>query len=77
MQVDVRDAPGHLAMAMHECNMTIHQLLCRTTRNKEVSEQLDSLLSQVAQETRKGACWAFTRWTVVGKKLANLGEIDV
>ncbi|KAI1203573.1 S-adenosyl-L-methionine-dependent methyltransferase [Nemania serpens] len=61
VQADVKNAPGHLAMAMHECNIAIHELLCRTTRNKEVAE-----------ETRAGACWAFTRWTVIGRKPAKL-----
>ncbi|KAI0553288.1 S-adenosyl-L-methionine-dependent methyltransferase [Xylaria curta] len=77
VHIDVRDAPGYLAMAMHECNITIHELLCRTTRNKEVSHQLETLLTEAAQETREGACWAFTRWTVVGKKPANVGDADL
>lgn len=41
VQADVKNAPGHLAMAMHECNIAIHELLCRTTRNKEVASQLE------------------------------------
>lgn len=72
VQADVRDAPGHLAIAMHECNITIHELLSRTSRNKEVATQLERLLTQVAEETRAGACWAFTRWTVIGKKSAKV-----
>lgn len=65
---DVRDAPMHLALAMHECSLLIHELVVRKTQNPEVAEGLQTLLPQAAKETREGSCWAFTRWTVIGKK---------
>lgn len=65
---DVRDAPLHLALAMHECNLLIHELVARKTKNADVAKGLSSLIPQAAQETRDGSCWAFTRWNVIGRK---------
>ncbi|KAF2962934.1 hypothetical protein GQX73_g10636 [Xylaria multiplex] len=68
VQADVRDAPGHQAIAMHECNLMLHELLSRTTRSEAMSKELKNLMTDVIEETRKGACWAFTRWSVIGRK---------
>lgn len=68
VQADVRDAPNHLALAMHECNLLVHELLARTTKIESYAKELEDLMPRVAAETREGACWAFTRWTVVGMK---------
>lgn len=68
VQEDVRDAPSHLALAMHECNLPIHELVARKSKNKAVIEAVQDLMPQVEAETRQGATWAFTRWTVVGWK---------
>ncbi|KAI0419308.1 S-adenosyl-L-methionine-dependent methyltransferase [Xylaria grammica] len=68
VQVDKRDAHGHLGMAMHECNLMVPELLCRTTRDAEAADRLARLLAEAAEETRQGAYWALTRWTVVGQK---------
>ncbi|KAI1287224.1 S-adenosyl-L-methionine-dependent methyltransferase [Xylaria venustula] len=65
---DQRDAPGHLAISMHECNLMLHELLARTTGSEDMARELKILLAKAAEETRNGACWAFTRLTVVGKK---------
>ncbi|KAI0107713.1 S-adenosyl-L-methionine-dependent methyltransferase [Nemania sp. FL0031] len=72
--VDKRDAHGHLAMAMHECNLMVPELLCRTTSDAEAADRLAHLLAEAAEETRRGAYWALTRWTVVGRKP---GKLDV
>ncbi|KAI0016502.1 S-adenosyl-L-methionine-dependent methyltransferase [Xylariomycetidae sp. FL0641] len=65
---DVRDPAPDLALAMHECNLVIHELLARQIRNQEVAGRVQQLIPQVAEETREGAYWIFTRWTVVGRK---------
>ena len=67
VQSDVKEAPPHLALAMHECNLTIHELVARKANNKAFIDRLESLMPQVAKETRDGCCWAFSRWTVVGQ----------
>lgn len=69
MERDIREAPPAVALAMHECALQIHELLARTTKDEEVALGLQQLMPQVYKETRQGACWAFTRWTVVGKKV--------
>ena len=68
VQADVREAPPHLALAMHECNLPIHELVARKSGNAAVLQAVQDLMPQVVAETRQGACWAFTRWTVVGRK---------
>ncbi|KAI1819537.1 S-adenosyl-L-methionine-dependent methyltransferase [Xylaria intraflava] len=68
VQVDARDAPGHLALAMHECNLALHNLLAQTTTSEELARDLEEVLRDAAEETRRGACWAFTRSAVVGRK---------
>ncbi|KAI1321364.1 S-adenosyl-L-methionine-dependent methyltransferase [Xylariaceae sp. FL0255] len=68
VQDDKRDAPGHLALAMHECNLAVHSLLAQTTKSEQLATELEGVLSRAAAETRNGACWAFTRSAVVGMK---------
>ncbi len=75
VEADMRNAPPHLALAMHECNLTIHeQLVARQSRNQAVLQAVRDLMPQVVAETRQGACWAFTRWTVVGQKKTAAAE---
>ena len=68
VQSDIRDASPHLALAMHECNLLIHELIARKTQNEDVVQGLTSLMPEIEKETREGSCWAFTRWVVVGRK---------
>ena len=68
VQSDVRDASPHLALAMHECNLLIHELIARKTQNEYVGQELTRLMPEIEKETREGSCWAFTRWVVVGRK---------
>ncbi len=68
VESDAREAPPYLALAMHECNLPIHDLVARQANNQELLTHLGELMPQVVQETREGVCWAFTRWTVVGRK---------
>ncbi|ROW17079.1 hypothetical protein VPNG_01298 [Cytospora leucostoma] len=66
---DDREMPAALAYFIHECNLMIHELLIRQTQNKEVAKTVGDLMPEVTAETKKGAWWAFTRWTVIGRKL--------
>ncbi|PSN72074.1 hypothetical protein BS50DRAFT_607536 [Corynespora cassiicola Philippines] len=68
VEADVKDSPMYLALAAHECNLLIHELLVRKTQNKQVAQALECLLPEVSRETRGGSCWEFTRWTVIGRK---------
>jgi hypothetical protein len=68
VESDVRDAAPHLAIAMHECNLVIHELIARKSQNEQVAQGIKELLPEVASETRDGSCWALTRWTVTGRK---------
>ncbi|KAF2692028.1 hypothetical protein K458DRAFT_286569 [Lentithecium fluviatile CBS 122367] len=68
VEADVEDAPPHPALAMHECNLVIHGLVARQTQDTGVAEAIAQLMPEVERETRDGSCWAFTRWTVIGKK---------
>ena len=65
---DIRDAPPHLALALHDCNIMIHETFARKFNNQERAQVLRELIPQVEQATKHGACLAFTRYTVVGRK---------
>lgn len=71
VQSDVKDPEKHMALYMHECNLTMHEILARKAKNPELLSKVRELLPLVEEETNKGACWAFTRWTVVGRKPVN------
>lgn len=68
VESDIKDAPPHLALASHECNLLIHNIFMKKAQDQELVSELEELLDKVARETRQGACWAFTRWTVIGRK---------
>jgi hypothetical protein len=68
VQSDVRDAPSYLELAMHECNLPIFELIARKTHNEALAQSFKNLIPEAAKETREGSCWAFTKWTVVGRK---------
>lgn len=68
VETDVRDASPALALAYHDCALQIHGMLAQTTQNNEVATRLKELMPRVLDETRRGAHFAFTRWTVVGQK---------
>ena len=57
------------------CTSAIHeQLVARQSRNQAVLQAVRDLMPQVVAETRQGACLAFTRWTVVGRKKTAAAE---
>ncbi|KAE8138749.1 hypothetical protein BDV38DRAFT_291811 [Aspergillus pseudotamarii] len=68
VESDVKEPPPHLAFAKHECNLIIHELISRKTQNAAVGEKLNHIIPAVARETQQGSYWAFTRWTVIGRK---------
>ncbi|PLB54707.1 hypothetical protein P170DRAFT_452406 [Aspergillus steynii IBT 23096] len=66
---DVRDADGALALALHDCNLLINASFARRFAVDEpMAKTIAQLMGEVERETREGACWAFTRYTVVGRK---------
>lgn len=67
-QNDVRDAPPALELAMHECNLAVHDLLARSSKNIEWARRVKELMPSVLEETQQGAYWAFKRSVVVGRK---------
>ncbi|KAB8276274.1 hypothetical protein BDV30DRAFT_246578 [Aspergillus minisclerotigenes] len=75
---EARDAPPHLALAMHECNMLISEILARKAKNEKVMEMVKELLPRIETETREGSCWAFTRWSVsIPSSVNNMAPIDI
>ena len=68
VQQDVREAPPYLSLAIHECILSIHELLVKKTGNETVAQELKRLVLEAAKETRAGSCWCFTRWIVIGRK---------
>jgi hypothetical protein len=67
---DVKEAPPHLRLALHECGMLATEVLARNKAggNAQMVQQLRQMLAEAAEETRKGSVLAFTRFTVVGQK---------
>lgn len=65
---DLRDPPPHMALAAHECMLSIHENIARTNGNLEIMHGVKELFEEVLKQTREGACWAFTRRIVVGRK---------
>lgn len=65
---DVREAPPYMAFLMHECGLMIHELVARQTGDQTAGKTIQSLMPEVVAETKRGAWWAFTRWTVVATK---------
>ncbi|KAI1173682.1 S-adenosyl-L-methionine-dependent methyltransferase [Nemania sp. FL0916] len=68
IKYDVCEAPPPLGLAMHECNLALHEIITRKIGNDDVRKQISDLLPEVCRETRKGSYMAFTRWTVVGRR---------
>ncbi|KAI0547127.1 S-adenosyl-L-methionine-dependent methyltransferase [Xylaria curta] len=65
---DIRDPPGYMAWAMHETMLLFHGLVAQSTGNATIAKGVEELLPLVVKQGKQGACWAFTRWIVVGRK---------
>ncbi|KAH8432922.1 uncharacterized protein LDX57_010555 [Aspergillus melleus] len=69
IEVDVKEVPPHLLVPMHECSLLIPELLIRKDiYTAPVRDQMKGLLEEAARETAQGSAWAFTRWSLVGRK---------
>ncbi|KAI1392525.1 S-adenosyl-L-methionine-dependent methyltransferase [Hypoxylon trugodes] len=68
VEMDFRKPEPHLAFAMHQCQLIIHEIIPRQTRNESVRNEVERLLPEVHKETVAGACFAITRRTVIGRK---------
>ncbi|KAH1612256.1 hypothetical protein KXX21_002817 [Aspergillus fumigatus] len=70
VKCDVKEAPPHLGLALHECGMLATETLVRNKAggNPQMVQWLRQMLAEAAEETRKGSFLAFTRFTVVGQK---------
>lgn len=71
MITDAREAPPHLALALHEVGLLATEVLARSktsSGNDEAAEAMKQTLAQAAKETRDGSYLAFTRYTVVARK---------
>ncbi|KAI1075742.1 S-adenosyl-L-methionine-dependent methyltransferase [Whalleya microplaca] len=62
IESDVREAPHDLALAMHECNLPIHELIAQQTRNKELAQRLEQLMPEVCRQTREGSLLSPAGW---------------
>jgi hypothetical protein len=73
VESDVKEAPPHLGVALHECGMLATEVLARNraAENEESMQQLKQMLVQAAKETHEGSVLAFTRPTVIGQKTSQ------
>ncbi|KAI1402161.1 S-adenosyl-L-methionine-dependent methyltransferase [Hypoxylon fuscum] len=51
-----------------DCQLILHELIPRRNRNDSVGQEVKRLLPEVHNETVAGACFAMTRYMVVGRK---------
>jgi hypothetical protein len=67
VESDVKEAPPHLRVAVHECGMLATEVLARNRAggHEESMQQLKQVLAQAAEETR------FTRLTVIRKRASQ------
>ncbi|KAJ5415085.1 hypothetical protein N7465_003780 [Penicillium sp. CMV-2018d] len=66
---DWHEQKGHTGIAMHWCNLPIHEMLADRLRssNPEESSKI-AMMEKASVESRKGAMYAFDRVVVVGQK---------
>ncbi|KAK6858404.1 hypothetical protein PG995_006103 [Apiospora arundinis] len=72
VEADWQRGKDHTALAIHWCNLHIHQMMADRLRpaNAEKAAQLDRLVLGAAAESRRGAMYAFDKVTVIGQKSA-------
>ncbi|KAL2845822.1 hypothetical protein BJX68DRAFT_269020 [Aspergillus pseudodeflectus] len=63
----VAEAPPHLEFAMHQCNLLMYEMFASRAAGPRAKEILD-WVPKAAEETRRGAMFAFERVSVVGCK---------
>ncbi|KAJ5657976.1 uncharacterized protein N7484_001625 [Penicillium longicatenatum] len=66
---DWHDQRGHIGIAMHWCNLPIHEMLAdRPRSSKTEKSSMIAMMETASVESRKGAMYAFDRVVVVGQK---------
>lgn len=67
---DWQEQKGHTGIAMHWCNLPIHEMLADGLRvsNPEKSSKIRKVMEAASVESREGAMYAFNRLVVVGQK---------
>lgn len=65
---DARDAPSLLALALHDCNIMIHETFARKFKTPQAAQVLNELIPEVEKETKDGSYLSHRRHTVVGRK---------
>ncbi|GAW19723.1 hypothetical protein ANO14919_092120 [Xylariales sp. No.14919] len=68
VEYDVPKERPDLEFAMHECNLGLSGMITHNIGNKEAEHRVSGLMPKICRATRDGAYFAFTRWTVVGRK---------
>ncbi|KAJ0424604.1 hypothetical protein BJY00DRAFT_309029 [Aspergillus carlsbadensis] len=63
----VAEAPPHLEFAMHQCNLLMYEMFASRAPGPRAKEILD-WVPRAAEETRRGAMFAFERVSFVGCK---------
>ncbi|KAI0446175.1 hypothetical protein F4803DRAFT_559569 [Xylaria telfairii] len=73
VEADWQRGKNHTAMAMHWCNLPIHEMVADRVRvvNAEKAAEIDELVLGAAAESRAGAIFGFEKVTVIGQKPAN------
>lgn len=56
---DRRNPLSYWFMAYHECNIATYNQFAYTTKHESFVNQLRELLPLIAEDMRKGVCWAF------------------
>lgn len=70
VEEDWQGAKRHTVMAMHWCNLPIHEMISARLRptNPKKAAEIDALIQGVSVQSRKGAVYSFDYVTVVGRK---------
>lgn len=65
------DANPHQEFAMHQCNLLIYDMIAQRGASSAQAKEISSLVPEAAHETKGGAMFAFSRLTVVGRKVQD------
>ena len=65
------DANPHQEFAMHQCNLLIYNMIAQRGASSAQAKEISSLVPEAAHESKGGAMFAFSRLTVVGRKVRD------
>ncbi|KAI1421944.1 hypothetical protein F5Y12DRAFT_659209 [Xylaria sp. FL1777] len=73
VEADWQRGKNHTTMAMHWCNLHIHEMVADRVRvvNAKKAAEINELVLGAAAESRRGAIFRFEKVTVIGQKPAN------